>query len=264
MRDALRRGEDSALAFDARPSGTVYLVDGCVAHVETPEVPDLGRRLVAAGRLSSAQWTAAHAAAVAGARLVDLLGEHGVDRHELAALTESVLVDSILAVLADPADGDLPARSRPGARPAVAADPRLDEAAVEEVLARRTPAPEPTGIGSASVVEPAPPAWRWRVVTAQEWRVLCRVGERARVRDLVGAGGPGVDEVVHQVGDLVRSGLCVVRPDASGGPRAGTAEGSVPARATGRVERARADGEGLAALPRRVPGESLAPAAALD
>jgi hypothetical protein len=226
----------------------VYLLDGCVAHVETPDAPDLGERLVAAGRLSAAQWSAVRSGVERGARIPEMLAEYGVGRHELGALTESVLVDSILTVLADPADGARPGRFAPGARPVAAPDQRLDEAAVQDVLAQRPADPVRAGIGSASVVEPAPPTWRWRVLTADEWRVLCDIGERARIRDLARAEGRGVHEVADQVADLVRAGLCVVRPGAS------AAVGAAGAGALGAVE-------GSAVLPRRVPGDSLPPVA---
>jgi hypothetical protein len=268
VRDALRRGADGALAFDGSPSGTVYLLDGCVAHIETSEVPDLGERLVAAGRLSAAQWGAARAGVDRGARVPDVLDGFGLDRHELAALTESVLVDSILTVLAEPVAGAHPGRFAPGARPAAHPDLRLDEAAVQDVLAQRPADPVRTGIRSASVVEPAPPDWRWRVLTADEWRALCDIGERARIRDLARSSGRGVHEVVDQVADLVRAGLCVVRPDAAGGAMGtaaarapGAAEGSAPI--AGPTAGGRVDVDQPAGLPRRVPGESLPPVTAV-
>ncbi|MCO1658662.1 hypothetical protein [Pseudonocardia humida] len=289
MRDVLRRAEDGALVFEEWPSGAVYLLDGCVAHVETSDVPDLGERLVAAGRLSAAQWAAVPAGVDDGDRLADLLSRHGVDRHEVAALTESVLVDSILALLAGPTAGAGPGRFLAGARPAVDAELRLDEAAVQDVLAQRPEGSMRSGIRSTSVVEPAPPAWRWRVLTADEWRVLCRIGERARIRDLARAEGLGVYEVVDQVAELVRAGLCAVRPDPTGPdprpwsadgpprreasgaggsgvvePAVGTVEGSVPAGGAERAVDGPVDGDPLAALPRRVPGGALSPATVLQ
>jgi hypothetical protein len=233
--------------------------------------------LVAAGRLSPPQWGAVRSDAAGGAPLGDLLADHGVDRHELQALTESVLVDSILALLTGPAVGAAGGRFRSDAPPWTAAELRLDEAAVRDVLAQRPAGSVHATIRSTSVVEPAAPQWRWRVVTAEEWRILCRIGERARVRDLARAGAVGVYEVVDEVAELVLAGLCVVRPDPAGpdpyrrvidvlpwpdDPEAVPAEGAVPAQGTGPDSgaQAAATGENLfAALPRRVPGQALPP-----
>jgi hypothetical protein len=166
---------------------------------------------------------------------------------------------------------------------------------VRDVLAQRPPGSVHAAIRSTSVVEPAAPAWRWRVVTAEEWRVLCRIGERARIRDLARAGAVGVYEVVDEVAELVLGGLCVVRPDLAGpdphrraidvlpwpdDPVEGTAEGPVPAdrsgnhagnhtgQDTGRVGAGQPDGSTdedlFVPLPRRVPGRALSPAAAVS
>src|SRR5690348_8325376 len=100
--------------------------------------------------------------------------------------------------------------------------------AAHDLLSRPAPDPARAAIGAEAVGEPAPPRWRWRIITPGQWRVLSRLGGRARVRDLATAGGADVAEVVELVAELVAAGLVVAEerggagaPGAAGGQSAG-------------------------------------------
>jgi hypothetical protein len=87
--------------------------------------------------------------------------------------------------------------------------------AAHDLLARPSPAAARAPIGAETVVELVPPRWRWRVISPGQWRLLSRLGRRARVRDLVLAGGGDVAEVVELVTELVAAGLLMTdEPDA--------------------------------------------------
>ena len=295
---ALRRAEDGAVEIDGPAPGTVYLVDGCVAYAETPEAPGVGERLIAAGRLSGDQWSALREIGERGSAVVEILAAYGVDRYEQAALAESVTVDAMLALMTGQPGADAAARTRfvSGRRHWLEPAVRLDEAAVEGVLALGASDPAHAVIRAETIVRLAVPRRRWHLVTPDQWRAVCRVGERSRVRDLAMAAGAGIHETVAQVGELVEAGLCEVDgpaapvpaaadagrpaalPDAAdpaepapqvpgavaARPSAG-APASVPFAPDAAVERGPGTDAGgpLADLPRRMPGRSLSPAAAL-
>jgi hypothetical protein len=209
---ATRRAEDGAVEIDGVAPGTVYLVGGRVAYAETPGTPGVGERLVAAGRLTGEQWAALRELGHRGGDVAGVLAGYGLDRHELAALTESVTVDSLLALLTGP-PGDDPvgqARFVAGVRHWMDPAVRLDESALEDVLALGAADSAHASIRAETIVETALPRWRWRVVTPDQWRAVCRIGNRARVRDLALAAAMGVYETVAQVAELVAAGLCTV------------------------------------------------------
>jgi hypothetical protein len=81
--------------------------------------------------------------------------------------------------------------------------------AAHDLLARPPAAAAPASIGAETVVELVPPRWRWRVISPGQWRVLSRLGRRARVRDLVLPGEGDVAEVVELVTELVAAGFLV-------------------------------------------------------
>lgn len=200
--------EDGVVEIDGERPGAVYLVDGGVSYAETPHAPGIGERLIAAGRLTADEWTSLRAIGGSGPRFAELLAGYGIERHELTSLTESVVVDSILALLT--AAGS--ARFVPGRRHWMDVGIRLDGAAVRDVLALRAPGTVAATIDADSVVCLAGPDRRWHILTAEQWRVLCRLPDRARIRDLALAEAIGVYEVVDRVAALVEAGLCTVVP----------------------------------------------------
>jgi hypothetical protein len=55
-------GSTGALHVDGSPGGTLYLVEGRIAHAESPACPGVGERLVGSGRLTVATWESAYRA----------------------------------------------------------------------------------------------------------------------------------------------------------------------------------------------------------
>jgi hypothetical protein len=86
--------------------------------------------------------------------------------------------------------------------------------AAHDLLARPARAPARAAIGAETVVELVSPRWRWRIITPGQWRLLSRLGRRARVRDLAQPGGADVAEVVELVTELVAAGFLVAEEQA--------------------------------------------------
>lgn len=89
-----------ALHIDGTPGGVLYLVSGQITHAESPACPGLGERLVASGRLSAANWTAAYEEGRAQHRVGRTLIRDGhLGQNELACRVIATICDTTHAVL---------------------------------------------------------------------------------------------------------------------------------------------------------------------
>jgi hypothetical protein len=135
-------GSTGALHVDGSPGGTLYLVEGRIAHAESPACPGVGERLVGSGRLTVATWESAYRAGRAdrtgGARLVD-------DGHlapgELACRVLAAICEATQAILHTE---EAPARFDAGERHWLGLVTQIELTAVSQESARRRPLTTPT------------------------------------------------------------------------------------------------------------------------
>ncbi|MER5350131.1 transcriptional regulator [Kitasatospora sp. NPDC002551] len=91
------------------PAGTVYLVDGLVAHAESDRAPDLATLLTACGRLTRETWQDAVHRFGPHARVGEALVEQGrLTRGELELCHLGALYDAACFLLDTPQEGDGP------------------------------------------------------------------------------------------------------------------------------------------------------------
>lgn len=201
----------------SNPSGTyevgrdasllLQLRDGAPVYAESRDVPGLGARLVARGRITREAWDEQFARPVP--RLGDrLVGTGVVSPRELDDLVRSILVDAMLCFALGPDQGI----------PQVRTSSRRDDwlgwratATLDDVLAevtRLTDRLSDTGIDADALLERSACPGRPVVVTPDQWSVVWRLDGRSTVRDICRATGSGLAEVLMTGRDLVGSGLC--------------------------------------------------------
>jgi hypothetical protein len=150
-------GRTGALHVEGSPGGTFYLVDGRIAHAESPAAPGVGERLVASGRLAEAAWAAAYQAGHDERRVGALLVQRGhLVQGELVARVLATIHDATHAILQT---DDAPVRFVPDERHWLGPVTELDVAALGGEAARRRVAAAPTvrlPIHPTMVVLPAP------------------------------------------------------------------------------------------------------------
>jgi hypothetical protein len=108
-------GRTGALHIGGRPGGVLYLVSGRIAYAETPACPGLGDRLVASGRVSARDWTAAVAEGRGAHRVGRVLLRDGlIGQNELALRVVAAIADATGELLQAEAEGAV--RFVPGER----------------------------------------------------------------------------------------------------------------------------------------------------
>jgi hypothetical protein len=194
-------GSDSSLLL--------HLRDGAPVYAEGRNVPGLGARLVARGRITRQAWDEMFARPVPrlGERLV---AARVVSPRELDELLRSILVDALLCFALGPDQGAPAPRTSSrqadwlGWRATASLDDVLHE--VGGLVNRLSG----VGIDADAVLErsPSPPAPV--VITAGQWEVVWRADGRSSARDICRATGLSVAEILLAERDLVGSGLCRV------------------------------------------------------
>jgi hypothetical protein len=108
-------GRTGALHVGGRPGGVLYLVSGRITYAETPACPGLGDRLVASGRVSARDWTAAVAEGRGAQRVGRVLLLNGlIGENELALRAAAAIADATGELLRAETGG--PVRFVPGER----------------------------------------------------------------------------------------------------------------------------------------------------
>jgi hypothetical protein len=196
---AFEVGRDASLVLQLR--------DGAPVYAEGRNVPGLGARLVARGRISGEAWD--EMVAGPGPRLGErLVSQRVVSPGELDDLLRSILVDAMLCFALGPD------RGTPQARPASERGDWLGwraTASLAEVLAdvaRLTDRLAGEGMDADVFLQRSASPGRPVVVTAGQWPVVWRADGRSTVRDICGATGLGLAEILLAGHELVRSGLC--------------------------------------------------------
>ena len=203
----VRTNPSGAFEVGRHASLLLELRDGAPVYAEGRNVPGLGARLVARGRISPGAWDDLLA------RPVPRLGERLVETHvvspgELDDLMRSILVDAMLCFALGPDRGTPQAR---------AASHRGDwlgwraTASLVEVLtevAHLTDRLAGSGVDTDAFLQRSACPGQPVVVTAGQWPVVWRADGRSTVRDICGATGLGMAEILVAGHELVRSGLC--------------------------------------------------------
>ncbi|MFF7458154.1 transcriptional regulator [Kitasatospora sp. NPDC008115] len=251
------------------PAGTVYLVDGLVAHAESDRAPDLATLLTACGRLAPETWREAVHRFGPHARVGEALVEQGrLTRGELELCHLGALYDAACFLL-DAPDNALAAPPRwtfaPGVRhwlgpvAAVGAHRLRREAERRQRLLDRIwpsaqfdTAPLCRSAAPPAVTAPGRHARRLRPPTRRQCDLLDHADGRRTPAELARLLGRSAFATTADVRRLAAAGLLAGSDDGGGaGSDAGVAVG---APGTDRVPAPRAPG----GLHRRVPGAALA------
>ena len=99
LADCAATGFSGVLRVIGAPGGTVYLVAGGVAAIETPGAPGAEVILLRSGRIAEADWEAAFAAAAVGGSppSAELIGRGLIGAGELEAVLRTALADAMFA-----------------------------------------------------------------------------------------------------------------------------------------------------------------------
>jgi hypothetical protein len=201
-------GHDSSLLLQFR--------DGAPVYAEGRNVPGLGARLTARGRITRQAWDELFARPVPrlGERLV---ATDVVSPDELDDLLRSILVDSMLCFALGPYRGTPQAHAAPrrGDWLGWRAPSSLDDVLAE--VSRLTDRLAGAGMDAEARLERSACAGRPVVLTPGLWSVVWRVDGRSTVRDICRTTGLSIAEILLAGHELVGSGLCAVPGTASPG-----------------------------------------------
>ncbi|MFE7562356.1 transcriptional regulator [Kitasatospora sp. NPDC057500] len=253
------------------PAGTVYLVDGLVAHAESDRAPDLATLLTACGRLTPETWREAVHRFGPHARVGQALVEQGrLTRGELELCHLGALYDAACFLLDAP--DNAPAAPpcwtfAPGVRhwlgpvAAVGAHRLRREAERRQHLLDRIwpsaqfdTAPLCRSAAPPAVTAPGRHARRLRPPTRRQCELLDHADGRRTPAELARLLGRSAFATTADVRRLAAAGLLAGAVSDAGSGAGSDAGGGAGAPGTDRVPAPRAPG----GLHRRVPGAALA------
>ena len=233
LADCAATGFSGVLRVIGAPGGTVYLVAGGVAAIETPGAPGAEVILLRSGRIAEADWEAAFAAAAVGGSppSAELVGRGLIGAGELEAVLRTALADAMFAFASGFVDSCRAEASEVDC--ALPLDPPADAGWLLTEALRRIhvmaafPGP---ALRARDRVTVMPGAGRpGSVLGGGRDEILALADGRRSGRDLAFALGHGLYAVMHQLARMRAEGLVAgashdtaPAPGGEDGRRAGT------------------------------------------